>query len=243
MKLTVARKATLLLVAFFFIINLNAQTDELGTWDIAAMNVNFKHNWSLFMEVQTRSQKLGNDFHYHEFKAGWQYSIPKKASFLIGIGDYKTYDFPGNYKSPATIKETRLWEQITLVNNIGRVKIDHRYRIEQRWINGNFAARFRYRMNPIVPINKKSIEPKTLYATAFDEVFFTNEAPYFLRNRLFGGLGYQFSKLFTLQAGYIRQFDYRKSDDGSGKSYLHLSFLFTVDKTQPKQERHPSTMD
>jgi hypothetical protein len=243
MKLTVVRKATSLTVALFFVLNLSAQNDKLGTWDIAAMNVNFRHNWSLFLEVQTRSQKFGNDFYYHEFKAGWQYSIPKKAAFLVGMGDYKTYGYPGNFKSPATVKEFRIWEQITLVNNIGRVKIDHRYRIEQRWLNGVFANRFRYRLNPIVPINNKTIVPKTLYVSAFDELFFTNEAPYFLRNRLFGGFGYQFSKFFTLQAGLIRQYDYRKTDDGSGKNFLHLSFLFTVDKTQPKQERHPSTMD
>ncbi len=220
-----------------------AQNNELGSWDILALNVNLKKNWTVYAETQTRSQKLATDFYYHELKAGLQYNIPKKGSLFFGMGDYKTYAYPGNYKSPATTKESRIWEQLILINNIDRIKIEHRYRIEQRWVNGEFSNRFRYRINPIVPINHQTVVAKTLYATAFDEVFFTNEAPFFLRNRVFAGAGYQFSKLFALQGGFIRQYDYRKSDDGSGKNFLQLLMLFTIDKTQTKMERHPSTMD
>lgn len=221
----------------------NAQNNKLGSWDILGMNINMRKNFTVYLETQTRSQQLTQDFYYHELKAGLQYNFPKKGSVLFGMGDYKTYAYPGNFKSPATTKEFRIWQQLVLINNIDRIKIEHRYRIEQRWVNGDFFNRFRYRFNPIVPITKKTITAKTLYATAFDEVFFTNEAPYFIRNRVFGGLGYQFSKSFLMQGGFIRQYDYRKIDDGSGKNSIQLMFLFTLDKTQAKIERHPSTMD
>ncbi len=219
-----------------------AQNNKLGGWDILAMNLNLKNNWTIYVETQTRSQQVANDFYYHELKAGLQYNLPGKGSVLLGTGDYATYGFPGNFKSPVLTREFRLWEQLILINNIGRFKIEHRYRIEQRWVNGEFLHRFRYRLNPIIPINNKTIVAKTLYATAFDEVFFTSTAPYFLRNRVYGGMGYQFTKLFLAQVGFIRQFDYNKLTDGSGKNSLQLLLLFTVDKTQP-QERHPSTMD
>jgi len=243
MKRFFSTKATSFLVAFAFCLGAAAQNNKLGSWDIVGLNMNFKNNWTVYLETQTRSQQLTEDFYYHELKAGLQYNIPKKGHLFFGVGDYKTYAYPGNYKSPATAKEFRMWEQLVLINNIDRIKIEHRYRIEQRWVNGQFLNRFRYRLNPIIPINHKTIVSNTFYVTAFDEVFFTNEAPYFLRNRAFAGAGYQFSKLFALQGGYIRQYDYRKSDDGSGKNFLQLLLLFTLDRTQTKVERHPSTMD
>lgn len=232
-----------LVIVFISSSNLFAQTDKLGGWHIANVNYHLTKNVILYGEVQTRSQKLTDDFYYHELKAGIGYSFPKRNSVLFGLGDYVTYPYPGNYKSPASVKEFRMWEQLVLNNNIDRVKIEHRYRIEQRWLNGVYRDRFRYRLNPIVPITHPTIVAHTLYATAFDEVFFTSKAPYFERNRVFAGMGYQFSKLFAFQLGFIRQFDYRVADDGSGKNYIQTSFLFTSDHTNTKRETHPSTMD
>jgi hypothetical protein len=47
-----------------------------------------------------------------------------------------------------------------------------------------------------------------LFASIYAEIFLTNKGQYFERVRFFGGLGYQFSNPFTLQVGWIRQFDY-----------------------------------
>ncbi len=221
----------------------SAQTDKLGGWHIVNLNYHLTKSLVFYGEIQTRSQKLAGDFYYHELKGGLAYNFPKRNSVLFGLGDYTTYPFPGNYKRPAAVKEFRMWEQFVLNNNIDRVKIEHRYRIEQRWLNGDYRNRFRYRINPIVPVNHTTITAKTLYATAFDEVFFTSKSPYFERNRVFAGMGYQFSKLFAFQAGFIRQFDYRTTDNGTGKNYIQTTFLFTADHTNSKRETHPSTMD
>ena len=236
------RKA-ILVMALLFCTKIFCQNNQLGSWDIIALNITLKNNWGLYGETQTRSQRLTTDFHYHEFKGGIQYSFPKKATLFMGLGNFTTYNFPGNFKSPAIAKEFRLWQQFVLTNNINRVKLQHRYRLEQRWINGNYFNRFRYRINPVIPINHNAVVPKTFFASAFTELFFTNEAPYFLRNRFFIGCGYEFSDPFTLQFGFLRQYDYRKSDDGSGKNYLQLSLLFTLDKSTSKKETHPNTMD
>ncbi|BAV04600.1 Protein of unknown function [Filimonas lacunae] len=220
-----------------------AQNDKLGSWDITNLSLSLDKKFSLWLEAQTRSQKLTTDFYYHEFKGGIQYKLVDKATIMVGTGDYKTYSTPGNFKTPMQVKEWRLWEQLVISNNIHRVKLEHRYRIEQRWINGEFFNRFRYRINPIVPINHASIVPKTLYISAFDEVFFTNTAPFFVRNRFFAGAGFQFSKVVAAQAGWIRQFDYRKADDGSGKNFIQTSLLFTLDKRIFEKEHFPNTMD
>ncbi len=237
-------KLLLLLVIMLQSFGSFAQNNELGSWDIVNLFVKPTDKYFLYGEVQTRSQKLTTDFYYHEFKGGAGLNFAHKHSAFIGMGDYTTYDFPGNYKSPATTKEFRIWEQLILNNNIGRLKIEHRYRIEQRWVNGDFQNRFRYRINPIIPINHPTFTYNTLFATAFDEVFFTNLAPYFLRNRFFAGMGYEFTPLFTLQIGFIRQFDYNTTTNGSGKNFIQTTLLFTVDKSKKnKVEKLPSVMD
>lgn len=210
---------------------------------MANLNYHATKALSVVIEGQLRAQQLANDFYYHELKAGLAYNFPKKNSVLVGFGDYKTYTFPGNFKTPLRLKEFRIWEQLVLNNNFDRFKIEHRYRIEQRWVNSTFRQRFRYRFNPVVPLNHAGFVPKTLFITAFNEVFFTNKAPYFERNRFFGGLGYQFSKLFTMQLGFIRQYDYRTSDQGSGKNFIQTNFLFNVDHAQATHEKHPATID
>jgi hypothetical protein len=222
---------------------LQAQNNELGSWDITNLSLSLDKKFSLWLEAQTRSQKLTTDFYYHEFKGGIAYKFPEKITVMLGMGDYKTYTFPGNFKTPMAVKELRIWEQLVMSNNIGRLKLEHRYRIEQRWLNGEFNNRFRYRINPIVPLNHKSVVPKTVYLSAFDEVFFTNLAPFFMRNRLFGGVGYQFSKVVAAQVGWIRQYDYRKADDGSGKNFIQTSLLFTLDKRIFEKEHFPNTID
>lgn len=239
------RVASFVLFLFFSIniITVKAQDDKLGGWHIANINYHVSKSISLYGEVQARSQSLTKDFYYHELKAGIAYNKLQKYLFFFGLGDYVTYTYPGNFKSPASVKEFRMWEQIILVNNINRVKIEHRYRVEQRWLNGEYHNRFRYRLNPIIPLNHKTVTAQTWFISAFDEVFFTDEKPYFLRNRAFGGVGYQFTKQFAFQFGFIRQFDYRTTDGGSGKNFLQTSFLFNVDHTNTQRELHPSNMD
>ena len=231
------------MAVFFISVAANAQPDKLGSWNVVNLTYKPNQHFSAFAELQARSQRFINDFFYHEEKAGIGYSLPKKISVVIAVGDYRTYDYPGNFKDLQT-KEFRLWEQLVMNSYIDPLRVEHRFRIEQRWINGTYRNRFRYRINPIIPINGKTLSPHVLFATAFEEVFFTDKAPYFERNRFFVGAGYLFSNLFTLQSGFIRQFDYRTSDNGSGKNFIQTTLLFSIDKSAaPNVNKHPSTMD
>lgn len=236
-------RITIFIIFFFTQVVLFAQNDKTGSWNIANLTYHLNNKFALYTEVQARSQLLINDFFYHEFKGGIFYYLPRNNSLFFGFGNYETYTFPGDFKRPVTANEYRIWEQFVLNNNIGRIKIEHRYRIEQRWINSKYFNRFRYRLNPVVPLNNSTMLPRTFFVTAFEEVFFTDKTPYFIRNRVFAGVGYEFTKLFIFQIGFIRQFDYRTSDEGSGKNYIQSSLMFNVNHTKIKREVHPSNMD
>ncbi|MBC8035344.1 MAG: DUF2490 domain-containing protein [Chitinophagaceae bacterium] len=219
-----------------------AQPSRLGGWSSITLTYKTSPRLSYYVEVQERSQGVAKDFFYHEVKGGLSYTLPEKFTAMIATGDYHTYSNTGTFKNRLT-REFRVWQQLALTTKITPLRIDHRYRIEQRWLNGNYRNRFRYRFNPVLPLNHQSIVARTLYLTMYDEVFFTNRSPYFERNRFFGGVGYQFSKLFAMQAGVILQFDYRPIDDGVKKNFLHASLLFFLDKNSDFDARQPNTLD
>jgi hypothetical protein len=127
-------------------------------------------------------------------------------------------------------------------NNVNRVRFEHRYRAEQRWTINGYRNRFRYRFQTIIPVNNQKLEKGTLYAAAWNELFFTNRAPYFERNRIFAGLGYELSDELAIQAGFLNQFDYRLNDE-TGRNFLQLSFLYQFTLKMKKQEYVPGGTD
>lgn len=220
----------------------SCQNNYLGTWNVANFQYSFTNKTSIWAEGQLRSQKFVNNFFYHEIKTGINYKPNKSIGILVGIGQYNTYTIGGNFKTPVTAHEFRLWEQFTLVNNIGNLKLEHRYRIEQRWRNEEYRNRFRYRINPILPINKNKLQNKTLFATLYDEIFLSDKPGYFERNRFFAGFGYQFSNSITLQSGFIRQFDYSPSQS-STKDFLQTTLFIRLQHNNETTDLHPSSID
>ena len=230
---------------FLLVSNLSfAQNNNFGTWHIVNTKFNFNEKWAVFNELQLRSQLFFDDFYYYEIKGGISYSINKNFSLLVGTGRYVTYSNGDNFKKPFVNKEFRTWQQLTMNTYLSRIKFEHRYRTEQRWLsNGGYRNRFRYRLNTFLPLNTKKIEPGTFYLNAFDEIFLTNVTPYFERNRVFAGCGYQVSKHLTIQGGYIYQFDYRANNTKAGKSYLQLAALIELKAHKNTREKIPGSED
>lgn len=129
-----------------FLCNTAIAQDYLGGWHVLNARFVINKNWSAWSEIQTRSWRTTDRFFYHELKGGFSYQINPSATGLMGFGQYATYNNSGNYKSPVT-HEFRMWEQMTLTNNIGRLKLEHRYRVEQRFFKDYYRNRFRYRLN------------------------------------------------------------------------------------------------
>ncbi len=243
MKESAFYKTALLIAVFFIHHTALPQADKLGSWN--NINIGFKptKQLSFFAEVEARSQLFTSNFFYREEKAGIGYNIPKKLSLLFAMSDCRTYSSTGNFKN-LQIQEFRMWEQLILNSNLNRLRIEHRYRIEQRWINGEYRNRFRYRINPLIPLNGKTLVPHVLFASISDEVFFSDNIPYFEGNRFYAGAGYLFSRLLMLQAGFVRQYAYRKTDNGSGKNFIQTTLQFSIDKSNVHHtDKHPAIMN
>jgi hypothetical protein len=232
----------ILVMALFVTLKAAAQTDGLGTWNVVTGKVTFSKRWNGYAEAQLRSQKFVHDFSYYEYKGGIGYNFPFNGSLLVAMGHYVTYQPDGDFKDPKQNDEFRIWEQFVLNNNIGVLKLEHRYRIEQRFTSSGYRNRFRYRLNVLLPFHHKVIEAKTWYASVFNEVFVTNEGPYFEQNRIFGGLGYQFNNRFTVLGGFINRFD-NSGTSQTWKNYFQTNLIFTLAEFKSGRERHPSSLD
>lgn len=219
-----------------------SQPSDFGSWNVINTKLTLSPKWGLFNELQLRSQSFYKNHFYYEVKGGVSYSLNKSFSLLLGAGKYITYTDGGSFKKPVSANEFRFWEQLTMNHYLERIKFEHRYRVEQRWFKTGYRNRFRYRLNAAVPINNKKMQPKTFYIASFNEVFLTNVAPYFERNRFFLGPGYQLSKYFTVQPGYVYQFDYR-NNKGAGKHFFQLTLTIEIDAHKNPNEKIPGNVD
>ena len=185
-----------------------------GSWLIGTVQLpgDATHKWGGFAEVQARTNAVFHQYFYNELKAGGSFDIDPNFTVAIAGGRYSTSDYQDLGAGPLNV-EKRLWEQLVLTQYSHRLKIEHRYRIEQRWLefrdgSTEFRQRLRYRFNGFLPLNHKTIGPGTFFLSAYDEIFLNPKGPVFERNRVYGGLGYQFDKHFILQAGYVNQSNY-----------------------------------
>jgi len=232
----------LLIILAFFSFSAKAQNNKTGTFGIATIILpgDSAHRWGGYAEVQTRSEEVLNKFFYYETKGGISYDIAKNYTALLGGGRYYTAN---NLDNLTVGTEFRLWEQMTVNNFVDRVKLEHRYRVEQRWVNGIYRNRFRYRLNVVVPLNNPKMMPKTFFISVFDEVFINNKPPHFERNRVYAALGYQFDKSINVQAGWINQYNYNPTL-AAAKNNLALTFMYYIQRKNAKPKEHiPTTVD
>lgn len=185
-----------------------------GSWVVATAQLpgSKEHPWGGYAEIQGRSNALARQFFYYELKAGVSYDIDPNFTVLVGGGRYSTSDYRDLPAGPLNV-EKRLWEQLVLTQYSHRLKIEHRYRYEQRWFNfrddsSSFRQRIRYRLNGFFPLNKKVFTAGTFFLSAYDELFLNPRGPVFERNRLYGGIGYQVNNLLIVQLGYVNQANY-----------------------------------
>jgi hypothetical protein len=206
------------------ILQAQSDLDHLGTWNIVNVKLTLSRHWSIFAEPQLRSLRFYDHFHYYEVKGGVQYTLNPNFSFLAGAGEYHTYQEGGDFVEPQLNDEFRSWLQVTMSQRLNRLKFEHRYRAEQRWPSSGYRNRFRYRLNAVFTLGDEKLKPGDWYLTASNEIFFTDRAPYFERNRFFVGAGYLAREWLTLQAGWMKQFDYRINDE-TGRNFLQISVL------------------
>lgn len=151
-------------------------------------------------------------------RLGIDYKINDAVAVTVGYGNIITWPY-GDQPLPDKVNEHRLWEQAVVTQRVGRFYLNHRYRLEQRWLQAigssedqsfTFRERARYRFLMTYPLNHRDLVPKTIFISAYDEIFAqfgeNFQYNYLDQNRLYVALGYQFSSHGNLQLGYLNQY-------------------------------------
>jgi len=216
------RKILLVICIFFLYDNATyCQNNSLGSWNIINLKYNVNKKWSLFGEAEIRSLKFYNNFHYYEYKAGLSYTQSKNIEFTIAAGSYQTYNEKGNFVLPKNNSEFRIWPQVILLQSLGKLKIEQRYRAELRFTSYGYRNRFRYRLGLSYPLANERKGYSPFQVGLSNEIFFTNKEPYFERNRWLITFNYKPTLSTKLQIGYLSQFDYKINDE-TGHDFLEI---------------------
>ena len=199
----------------------NAQTvfqEGQGMWLMFFNRTEIAEKWSIHTEIQDRSYAIGHDKEQLLIRGGMNYHLKKNLWITAGYGYIESYppdDALGN-----TVLEHRIWQQGLYFHTLGRFFVEHRGRVEQRFVGADYRDRIRYRLLVNAPINKDRMGPKTLFISVYDEVFFHLENSPYDRNRFYTALGYQFNRSVNVQAGWLAQ-----NVNGKTKGYLQIALF------------------
>ena len=195
-------------IAFLLITTLAfAQPADLGNWIIYFGNKKIDNNWNWHHEVQYRNYNAIGDLEQLLIRTGFGKNLTENNNnLLLGYGYILSQNYIDNTDDKFDVNEHRIYQQFITRHKMGIVGTQHRYRFEQRWVEGDFRLRFRYFLGLGIPLNNKEMVDKTLYASIYNEIFLNSKANVFDRNRLYGGLGYRVNSLIRFEFGYMNQF-------------------------------------
>ena len=177
-----------------------SQDSNLGNWLIYIGSKQLNTKWNLHHEIQYRNYNAGGDLEQLLLRTGLGYKIGEKSNVLLGYGYINSENYTGISNEKITIEEHRIFQQFITKNNIGSLSLQHRYRFEQRFVEGDFKTRFRYFLGINLPFKDSKY-----YASAYNEIFLNGESNVFDRNRIYGGLGYKIKKGIKIELGYMSQ--------------------------------------
>jgi hypothetical protein len=183
-----------------------AQESNLGNWFGYFGSVQMNERWNWHNEIQYRNYNFIGDLEQLLIRTGFGYNLTEgNNNVLMGYGYILSSNYIEGTDNKESFPEHRIFQQFITRQNAWRVKLQHRYRFEQRFFEDDFKLRFRYFLSLNIPINKKEMEDHTWYGSVYNEIFINTENELFDRNRLYGGLGYKISPKLRFELAYMTQ--------------------------------------
>ncbi|MDY7394621.1 DUF2490 domain-containing protein [Aureibaculum sp. 2210JD6-5] len=184
-----------------------SQSSNLGNWWLYFGNKKIDKNWNWHHEVQYRNYNAIGDLEQLLLRTGIGYNLTENNNnLLLGYGFIHSQNYINDTDEKTKVDEHRIYQQFITRQSLGIVKVQHRYRFEQRWAEDDFKLRFRYFLALNIPLNNKELVDKTAYLSTYNEIFLNTKNNVFDRNRLYGGVGYKLNQNVKFELGYMNQF-------------------------------------
>ena len=221
-----AKKCLQLILILILSSRLSAQTTQENSGWFAWFNTyRLSHRWGLYFDGQVRSADNWSYVRNLLLRPGVTYFFDSKNNITVGyayIGSYNRLPEP----SKNSLSEHRIWEQYIYLTKIGRVSLQNRFRLEQRFIERQtenlFSQRLRYFVRAIIPLQKQNGPfSEGLFAALQNEIFLNVQnkddinGSVFDQNRIYGAVGFRFNPKLDLEVGYMNQYTNGSSNDVS----------------------------
>lgn len=184
---------------------------DFQNWDVVTLTLPVSPNRKVlwYGEVQPRVGTIqhegpGGNYIQLLLRTAAGYRLNKKVSIWQGYAWAPIF-------SPRNINENRIYQQLSINGKLGKVILENRTRLEQRWIeytDGQMALRLRHRVQGLYPLGKE----KKWFISVSDEAFVNfNSVPNgpsagFEQNRLFVGVRRKLASYANAELGYLNQY-------------------------------------
>ena len=219
----------------------------------------FSEHWSFHTEAHIRQAEMGVMPQQLLIRPAINFHLNQDVMFTVGYSYYYNYRY-GAHPIKVGTWENNVFEQMQFTSRIGKVTLQNRFRLEQRFIAAlkadttatsgytfdkyTYQSRFRVRLMATLPLGKHAkVEPKSWFLCVYDELFLNfgdNARLDFLnQNRISGLVGYQFNKQGNVQVGYLLQ-TLQRPGAASGadlvemNSTLHMILSWNLDFRKSK---------
>jgi Protein of unknown function (DUF2490) len=206
----------------------NAQTEKnvdhqslIWTRYYNQLKVNDK--WSIHTEFDNRVFINPNVQNLFVFRTQARYKLNKQVEFGAGIAYFNVATQDPNVDLGFHVPEYRGQQDVTLVQQFGKLNLTHRYQIEERFFQNftnqgledgtTFFLRFRYRIQGDMDVWKKG--NKFWKAILYDEIMINGGNKIikntFDQNRLYFGIQHGICPALSVELGYLNSYQQRAS--------------------------------
>lgn len=186
-------------------ISLTAQEsgeNKLGSWYVYVGSNKVSEKFSIHTEAQFRYFENTKNFNQLLLRTGINYNISPEAMATLGYGFIDTDNTFEELAIDVNLKEHRIYEQFVLKNKVWEILFNHRYRLEQRFLDfgdrKETQHRARYRLLLTLPLTD------IFFLNFYDEIFLNLQREVFGQNRLYAGVGVNVTENLSFQVGYLK---------------------------------------
>ena len=231
---------TVSIFLLFFSFLATAQQNKFSGWAMTVNTIALSPKFNLIFDSQLRSNDQWKQPETFILRPGLTYNLNKNVSLSTGLALIYNWKTIGGTRDD--VSDNRIWQQLGINQQVKNAVLQHRIRMEERWIPllkvaGNeivksdprFNARFRYFTRWISPFSKTKKLTKGMYWAAQNEFFFNAAGArhanrkLFDQSRTYAGTGYRLGKHADLELGYMFFYTEGRNKDYTTNNIIQVS--------------------
>lgn len=231
------------IVLFFFVLFsmvATGQQHKFSGWAMTVNTISLSPRFNLIFDSQLRSNDQWKQPETFILRPGLTYVLNKNVSLSTGLALIHNWKTIGTVRDD--VSDNRIWQQLGINQQVKNAVLQHRIRMEERWIpllnvagseivksDPRFNARFRYFTRWISPFSSTQKLTKGIYWAVQNEFFFnaagTRHAnrKLFDQSRTYAGTGYRLGKHADLELGYMFVYTEGRNKDYTTNNIIQVS--------------------